>query len=640
MFRYFTLLFVSVFAVVSITACNNTSEKTKRSVDSFDAENAEAHFSKLRAEKLVLSGQSVLDIDLLLTQISDVVSVTYNTVQFDEKAGATRLKDVKISATDKPDFGLSIDELALWGVNSEAITARIAGENLKDTASIAKRIEATDLEIFGMETIFAPFMNATNSLAENMLEEMGDDMDTPTPAQLINQYDAKMAKVILTDLSFHPWVLEMTDIPDLFVEKSSPAERETAQSLWHLFQKAAAISHSLTYENLAAYDGHYTMEMSQDGVDMDFAMTMPIIGQKDYMQGDLAYSYYRDVAYDMDMMMPSADGEMTPMKMEGTYGLYSLNDMRLSKVMDHLARGVMPARTDTDFMSLGVFRGEDVVVKMGGQELYKLENLHVDLSQFHWVVPELIEIKMDNLVYNIAGFMDFIGDTLNETEASGAEVEMMTKSISILERNGLGAPSIDFNMVINWNAESGAAIGTYGFGIDDFMRFKWDAAGELPDYNAMIKILPDDIKDVDEAAVADLFESKTRFRSYGVSLFDEGGLEKSFILATEFAALLPEEEQTPQTAFLRVNTPEQLRLMAGNSVLIAAPQVEKVFAPGVAYLQSLSNFINKGGSIAASVQPIEPMGAAEFEELDEVVKNDPAALVDILGLSVIHTPPE
>jgi len=89
---------------------------------------------------------------------------------------------------------------------------------------------------------------------------------------------------------------------------------------------------------------------------------------------------------------------------------------------------------------------------------------------------------------------------------------------------------------------------------------------------------------------------------------------------------------------LRNSTPEILRNMASNGILVGLVAMEKSFPPGVEYLQTVSKFIGEGGSLTLALKPEPPMSVAEFEAIEALAKDDPEGIVKQLGVSVVHQP--
>ena len=168
------------------------------------------------------------------------------------------------------DIGINIETISLWDANEGGLSARLSGENLDEEFSLLSRIEANNMSVFGLEAAFKSMFDASNNLTEKMLGGSNDgniDLSEAIPEQSLDEYKIHLDSFIATDITIHPWVLNLTQTP--FVENSDDATGvDVIQQVWHGLQKIAAWSHALSFENMGAYNGVFELAMTQDDLSL------------------------------------------------------------------------------------------------------------------------------------------------------------------------------------------------------------------------------------------------------------------------------------------------------------------------------------------------------------------------------------
>lgn len=633
---------IGTLAVVSI-ALVGCQKKDAVLTDGF---NADRYFSQLKKEKFVDRKGQALDVEAVVAAMPDTVAIKYTSSEFNTKSGATVLSDVTLTQSDNLDVGLRIGEISIWGADNAAILDRMSGKTADQDLIVASRIEAANMELFGLETLMSPLMDISNDMVEGMAGNDPDMADVDLTST-IESYEFLTGTFILTDFVLHPSVLRLTDLP---AGDASDLPDEDSKVIWHWFQKVANYTSMFSFNDVVWYDNVYDLTLTQYGQPNQMSGIIEYAGYKGIRRGDIDYGITRNMSYDMDIPMPALDGKPAvsgqTLTMTNVSQQTVMRDVRLAKAMDHVARGVMPERSDTDFMSLGVLIMEGSRLDFNGARTYSIDRMVFDMSDFHWLVPEIIDIRIENMRYNIEGFMDYMQASMGAIPAGGGpsseEFEQMSEVIEqvipILEKYDLEEPSIDVNVGVKWNGDNGETALDYGVGVDDFIRYSMKGEFTLPDYASAIAIVPENIGDLDEDAFQALIKDKTTFKRYEARWTDEGGFEKGFAMAKELAALAPEDSR--EVAFLRSNSPEQLREMMAGSLLLAAGPVHKAFPPATEYLQAVSNFIREGGELVLSAKPGQPIDSATIETIPMLVASNPDEVVETLGLSVVHTPPK
>jgi len=282
--------------VISLSGCKSKNETFGS--ESFDDK---AYFESLRKDAYKSKTSTQTDIKALSDLLPEALNLTYDNISYSQTNGATTLSNVNLTVADS-DFGVNIETLLLWDVNETAITERLSGENLNNDFRLLSRLEAHNLSMFGLEAAFNSLMGASNDITQKILEDaINDDSDLSDafPTQTFDNYEISLENFIVTDIKIHPWVLNLTQAPFTEGEVSTDAN-----NIWHFYQKIAAWSYAFSYEDMAAYDGVFELEMTQDDIPLSLDMDIGLLAYKGYSRGDMEYGAVHDTKYVMDMATP------------------------------------------------------------------------------------------------------------------------------------------------------------------------------------------------------------------------------------------------------------------------------------------------------------------------------------------------
>lgn len=609
------------------------------------AEGDAAFLERLRSEDYTELSSTALDVDALLGALPDNAVVSYGSSEFNEATGATIITDLTLSLSEHPGAGLRAETVRIWGMDGDGLAARLSGERSESVTKFASRLEIETLEVFGLESLLS------DSLPKIEAAITGDDdgIQTSTdmvPAFELHAYDFSVERVVATNFEIHPSAFKSIELSE--DGKDMRMALKDMRMALHIAQRIADYSGMLSYDALAYYGTEFDFDISTNGERMIFDGGMEIFGSRDYHRGDMGYSVSLNTAYDMTTLIEDEDGGAAQSISMGTHVAKSeMRDMKLAKALNHFARGVMPERSETDFMSFGTFANYETTSTIGGEPFYTLETSTLDMSEFHWLIPEVIEYRGENAVYNLTGLMEYIKSEIQKEisvdlsdDEELAEVNaMIEKSIAILTKHGLGEPSLDFDFLIRWDGETGHSSAGYGIGIDDFGRYSTRLNAILPDFETAMADIPETAEGFETFewdSWGAIFAEMSKLKRYENIAVDEGGFEKTFAMLKEFAALAPEDE--PAWAPIRANSPEQMRKIAANSLMLAGMAFNSTFPPGAEYMQSVTNFINEGGELRITVEPPEPVGLSDLQVVPMMVPDEADKVVEMLGLSVTHEP--
>ena len=620
--------------IIGLSACKDKTETQE--LGSFGDL---AYFESLRTENYVSKTSKQADITVLANMLPETLDLNYGDISFDEKSGATILSDVKLTIMEG-DIGINIETISLWDANEGGLSARLSGENLDEEFSLLSRIEANNMSVFGLEAAFKSMFDASNDLTEKMLGGSitdGVDLSEAIPEQTLDEYKIHLDSFIVTDITIHPWVLNLTQTP--FVANSdNNIELDGIQEVWHALQKIAAWSHALSFENMGAYNGVFELAVTEDDLPISYDTEIGLIGYKGYSQGDIDYAGGRDMKTVTETAIPvESDTEITSFKMTNSTDFFSYENMYLSQAMKHLALGKMPERDHTDFMSLGIGRTQGSQIKVDDKTVYSIDSTEYDMSEFHGLVPEVLKFKADNIKFNISEFMTWIETFSNEIQLTGEEKSKfeteLAKYMEVLNRYDMAEPSFDVGFAANWDAETGASEFAFGFGIDEIGRFNSTHEGYLPSYNNVLEVLPEDMKDFDEAALSALFVNTFAYNSFSYELNDDD-FDKFMSLIIDFSKLAPKEEQSP---FLRNASPKSLRQMMSAGIVLSAEMGAEEFPPIKEYAKTVGDFLAKsGGRLKIDFEANTPLSSENMEPIVAQLTENPDSFEDLFTLEVIH----
>jgi len=315
---------------------------------------------------------------------------------------------------------------------------------------------------------------------------------------------------------------------------------------------------------------------------------------------------------------------------------YTYENMYLSQLMKHLAIGKMPDRDMTDFMSLGVWQGRSTQMSVNDQTLYSLDRFKLDMSEFHGLFPEILDVEIDNLKYNLTGFMSWfnsLGEDLQlPVDQKAAMQELFVDVTEVLNSHDMTEPSFDFQFGMHWKAETGVSDLGYGFGIDGIGRFKSHFEGIMPSYDAVMGVLPEDLNDFEQSALESLFEETISFKRFSNEWHDED-FDKLLALIIDFAKMTPDN---PQAAMLSNATPSQIRELVAGGLSLSGAQIAQQFPPAIEHVNTIADFFAEGGSLKIDFEAQSPLSLQDIDNLSPQIMADPDKFEKFFKLHVVR----
>ena len=182
-----------------------------------DAKSVEGFVTKLAGESFKGKATAAADLAGVQAALPKEVSLTWGNLTFDSATNATVLTDVKLTPKDMPQVGLGIQELRLFDFNADFAKARLSGQRLTETASLASRIDAKGLSMFGMASMMNSMVNGQPAEISVTPEDPTAPVDPSDPlaalppgaepaldfdgmTPVFDRYDFTFGRVILNDI--------------------------------------------------------------------------------------------------------------------------------------------------------------------------------------------------------------------------------------------------------------------------------------------------------------------------------------------------------------------------------------------------------------------------------------------------------
>tara|TARA_Y100000052_G_scaffold27583_1_gene36846 strand:+ start:64480 stop:66429 length:1950 start_codon:yes stop_codon:yes gene_type:complete len=618
-----------------------------------DEANLIAGFEALRTSTPGSALATETSVRALLSNFPDFIAVDIGEIE--AEGDGVIFHDISLSMVgEEIPLGVRIGELRAYGLDDGELTKLAAGE----TAQVADRIDIREISLYGLEDLMQMATDTYVDQLSEALPQPGEDgdivLDVPEgPDFSINSYDFSIGQLILDGLVWHAAPEGVDEgIVSLFGEDGPPEGKEA----WVLFSPLARFYRSFEADTLAYYDANAALnaDVNEDGMQqhMEVEFSFPLAASTGISRGDMDLSMSKGVTYlfDMNVAGDELDGADIPLKMSGSADLSIWQDLKLSKLAGYLERQEVPSSDITDLMSFGrgTIYGERSV--MGDEEFYTVGKTSIDLSDWHWFIPEVISFKSEDYRLNIGSYLGFIENTMRSvpevTEDPEAEqmFAMFNSVEDLLAENGLEILDMDIGLNFTWDAESGASSLDMDNDVEKVGAFKLGLGSTTMPYDDARELF---LRSVDETSeepmsgeyFAQAFMMGMAVTDFELMLDDDGGLERAFALAIGISKLIPDEEAEGPVLMLRDSTPDEVRSMVGGLIRMTGFEAASVFPPAVTYINGFADFLMKGGKLSVKMDPEEPIGAANAMQLQGMIA-DPDAMVEYLGLEFEYTEPE
>ncbi|MEZ5892537.1 MAG: hypothetical protein R3C58_05250 [Parvularculaceae bacterium] len=537
----------------------------------------------------------------------------------ESEADGAVARDVVVRFGEEKAAGLSIGELRAWGAG--------------DASRIADRLDMRGVSSFGLEALVEKQTKAYTDLFTESLGGLGQEGEAKVDfAAQIGSYEVGADRFIVDELVIHPEEAAASDIGAPFMA---------------MLAGAAAANRRVSLDASATYGFRFSMTMDQAAAASEISGAAPFLGVEGWRRGDNDFTVVRDLSFTADTSMPETQvadeetGELytTPamnMAMGGGYGLMTIEGVKVARLYEHLAKGALPPTTETDVMSLGVWRARDQTQTFGGRELASVKESFVDLRNFHWLVPTEIRTTATGGKYNMAALFDYVQESAAGAGGDSAELAQFEQLTAMLKEIGLDAIAYDGDMAVTWSPNDGATSSQINLSADNIGEWLQSADGALPDFAAVEQWIPTEGETFDGEAVMPEVVKALALHRASLVLTDKGGIDKGFALAVAMAKLAPEDDAS--AAMLRNADPADLRVSSAAMIRLSAQQAAAAFPPAVGYMNAVADFLQKGGALRIEANPPAPFTAALLESEAEAMQSDPSLIATLLGLTVVQEP--
>lgn len=653
------LVALAVGASLVVSGCSQGSGAV--SAIDVDPKAIEAHVTKLAGETLKGTKTTPANLDAIKALMPPEVLLTWGNLTFDAATNSTLVTDLKVVPRDMPTVGVQVSELRLWDFDADLLKARISGQRLSETVQLARRIDAKGVSVFGIADAVnqmqgsmgggafedaPPAIEPANPTkfqpADPTAPETPEDWPPATEpdfhfdqntdfgalyATHIERYDVSIGRIIIDDVMLKPYV-----VPAAAPAPANADPYDPMSTMMPVLQQFVAISQSYGIDTAAYFDFKVGIAMTEMGQKMSGDILIKTLGARGMRGGDLDGMFMRDMTYSA-----SADvGAPAPIDMSYTMGLMTLEDLRLDKVMGFLAKGVVPPRTETNLMGLGLWRTEAESFKIAGKEIYSVAEGMADLKGWHWFIPTNLQGSAKKVSLDLGAIMDLglqfsqmapVDEFGEERPDPTAEIQ---QAKSLLEKYGLSRITLDTSAGWNWNAGNGDTKLNLGFAGADLFDIDAKYEGVFPSFKAVSDVIPEDPEQTNPMAIANVFSTGSALKLIDLNVKDNGGLTKVYGIMGDFA---PSIGMGPEPM-----TGDQVRSMVAGMVRqLSDPQATGM--PEVAALMApVASFLESGGKLRVAVQPAKVMPFTSLAgTLMAAGMGSPAQAIKDLGLKVEHS---
>jgi len=645
---------LALVMAAGFAGCSQGGSAALNPVDT-DPKAVEALVAKLETEAFKGKATAAADLAAMREALPSDITLEWDSLTFEAATASTLLTEVRVGLAGMPGVGVGIDELRLYDFDAGLATARLSGQRLTETAPLAARIDAKGVALFGVAEMLngamggAPAVDAPPVDASAEDPFMSDDLPQPFEPSFtdddamfvssIDRLDLSFGRIILNDVVMRPFEAIAAPAgaePNMMTEVYGPAA--------DFMQQYIGVMRAFGIDTFAAYDMKADFAMREMGESLSLSLSAKTTGTRGMRGGDIDASFLRDMQVAFNMGEPSAAD--APVTFSYTIDYTGMEDMRFDELYAHMAKGTMPARTETDVLSYGRMSMENQAMVIDGREIMTVGEAVFDARKFHWLIPTELTASASNARIDLGAIVELAGQFATDMESqyvdeygdpafagdgyTPAPSPDFAAIAATMNKYGFAKPNMNFNFGWNWNAVSGDTKIDLGFGGENLMQIAFKYEGGFPDFKSVSDLIPDDPLTADMDAVAQVFDQRSKIKLVSLNLTDSGGLGKIFDLAAEMGPVLAASDPSGFNPF-EGQTGASLRQMAGGALTMlgASPDIAPLITP-------MSNFIMEGGRLTLAMQPAQAMTMSALGELMTRTDLSPADMFKQLGLKVEH----
>jgi len=286
-------------------------------------------------------------------------------------------------------------------------------------------------------------------------------------------------------------------------------------------------------------------------------------------------------------------GVIAPDSQRATIEAFEWRGVDFSGAMAYGVKGEDAPATERDLIDLGAVKVSNMVSYIEDRQVATIEEVSIPKMNFAWFVPS--DFRMD-IKGAVTDYTAYVPDT-------------DSPAFAVLTEHGLDNVEGDGFAEWKWNPDKG----------DGRLSYVANSAG-LMDFDMGLDMVGVSLKDIAEAEgdeTEGIFFKNAELKSFNMKIVDEKALDAIFDIA----------------ALQMGGTGDDLRQSAPALIRLSGAQFAAMNPRITGYLDSVANFISKGGSLEIAATPEEPFGAADMETLGAA----PQTLPDVLDLTISHS---
>lgn len=588
---------------------------------------ADALFARLEARPA--TSTSNLDVESLNAALAGSARLSYGFATQETPTAPTRLTDFRFELLgDKPATLFTADEVLVWNADTDALIARLNGQQLDSTIRLFDRIEMS-----GLKFDLTDYSNAVDDAVTAALRAAG------TVDIGYDEASMNVGRVLFGGLTLHPWTFEETE-----------GEEEGVEAI----RLISALARSFSLESAAFFDADISQTVTESGANGTIVSSYDRQLIEGYDRGDIASMIQTGVTFSGSIPVPdvttgldaaeldaAALTSMRSVEMAGRSGYSAWTGLRFASLLEYSERGEMPPITARDLWSFGTYSLADTEMSLGGNPVFEIGRLDVSADKFAWFLPERISVTHQDASLNLVEVLKWAEEIEPSAPLEDTGEPTVAEIIGILERTGLGKLSGDGAFSLTWDSETGSAKLASNNTSDGLYTEEGRLELRLPTYTQLVPAFGVDGRTPDQTALSALFEEKFTFIGGHYSLSDGGLLNALAALTIEVAKFSGEDE--PMLANLANSTPETVRMFASGMLMFGGGAALAEHQHATGWISGLSQFITNGGTFTLRLAPQTPLTLADVSGTDPdagmAEAPGPAQLVDLFGLSLVHTPP-
>ncbi|MEL7231406.1 MAG: hypothetical protein AAGJ85_02725 [Pseudomonadota bacterium] len=605
-----------------------------------DALSSVSLYQALASETFIDTSDMTSDLSGAAEILPEGFAINWEDAEVNAQTGATTYEGLDLSyTTPYGKIGFKFESAAIWGLDEDFLVARINGEQLSETGTLARRIDASGMQVYGVS-------EAVEAAVEGMVPE--DARDEIGPLGL-TRFEISTDRLIVDNLKlgafkYSPFTAEQFEWTEEDVSEILPALQTS--------QKATAALLSIGYDTAVNLGSTTVVQVVLPGEDTLIDFSAGLSGASDVMGANLGRSVTLDSTLSLITAYSANGYEENIADMIGDFTVDQTDIAEMAVVDNMLLNGLLemyttasvPDMSKTDLFTLGHFTNFNGRSELNGDTLVTYGVSSFGIPSATWLIPDKIEFEFEDAVYDISAIGRFAETLLDRGEGQLIEedpetyvqiVEGLENVMGLLPETGLNELAFDFDFDLLWDADTGAMQLAYEWQAPEYGDERFVFNGKITDYEQLKTLEPTSDPEAFGEALGFMLASSATFNSLTWEQTDKGGYDKLMNMVIGIAKAYPDEEWA---GFVSNMTPASMRAMAGLGVRMSKTELpEEVPAEVNTWIDTVADYAQtSGGSLKIEVQPEQPISVMMLGMMSAV--DDPSFILDQFGITVTHTP--